>query len=193
MTTLAFDQSDTAEYKLPVNDEVAVPRTATPGYRFPPAAPELAADRCSRDDLLDIAAGAVRQRDQLWALVGSQDHVQAICDDYGKLAVEHKDLRENNDEQFAAIVTLKRELAFQQGIGLEFKRKSERNEQCVVHTTNELYATKRELAQTEELRLAEMQEGERLRGLLRLQSEELAVTRQAMAEMARRFHDARTK
>jgi hypothetical protein len=48
------------------------------------------ADECTRDDLLDLAVEA--QRDS-WPLVGSRDHVEAICADYGRLALELEDER----------------------------------------------------------------------------------------------------
>lgn len=60
--------------------EPVVPRTTTPSYRFPPITPLAGpAEECTREELLDLAAGAVSQQDQLWALVGSQPHVKAIC------------------------------------------------------------------------------------------------------------------
>jgi hypothetical protein len=62
----------------------AEPRTQTAAYRFPPSRPELPAAACSPEQLLDIASGAYQQRDQLWALVGSSDHVAAICRDYAE-------------------------------------------------------------------------------------------------------------
>lgn len=54
-------------------------RTITASYRFPPARPWITVDRCTPDDLLDIAGGAAHQLEQLRSLCDSEDHVRAIC------------------------------------------------------------------------------------------------------------------
>lgn len=57
------------------------PRVETQQYRFPPARPHApAAADCTEDDLLELAADALRNDADLWALLGSREHVRRICE-----------------------------------------------------------------------------------------------------------------
>lgn len=106
-------------------------RTVTQGYRFPPAKPDVPpADRCSRDDLLQLAADAMSNGDDLWSLLGSREHVRAIC----RLLVEQIEPESRAaDEQIRAL----------QSKAAETARLLERTERVVVTLCHDLYATQR--------------------------------------------------
>lgn len=55
--------------------------TITAAYKFPPGCPVTVptASECTEEQLLELATAAVLSRDDLWALLGSQDHVREIC------------------------------------------------------------------------------------------------------------------
>lgn len=111
--------------QLHVIDEPARPRTATAAYRFPPAKPVTVppAHLCEREDLLDLAAGAVRHRDQLWALLGSSEHVVAIC----RLLVEHVEPELVDSVLRANRLALDLHLANQQIAALQARNEAQRD------------------------------------------------------------------
>ena len=90
--------------------DIAVPRVVTPGYRFPPAVPTNVppAHECSDEQLLDLCAGAANWHDHLLALMGSPDHVAAICRLVERLDIQRLDWRakfERSDRALASTVT----------------------------------------------------------------------------------------
>jgi len=106
----------TSIVKLHPDDE---PRTVTAGYYFPPARPTTVppAHLCEREDLQDVAAGAAQHHEQLWALLGSSEHVKAICRDYSES--EYRHARE--------VLALQRQLAAAQGVCVALQTKLETN------------------------------------------------------------------
>ena len=71
------------------------PRTETVAYRFPPVRPcAPPADECSDEDLFTIVADALRNGHDLYALLGSRDHVRAILDLVQRLDLAHRDALE---------------------------------------------------------------------------------------------------
>src|SRR5690242_10666538 len=60
----------------------APPSRTAPGYLSrPPTAPHTVplAEDCTPEQLLDLAAAAAQDPDTLWSLLGSAEHVAAIC------------------------------------------------------------------------------------------------------------------
>jgi len=117
------------------------------------ALPDL--DTATEDDISDLAANCALEtdtgRDDLWVLVGSQDHVRAICQQLGatELALTERDERIANLS--ATVEALTRQLAVQQSIGAEFERKSQGYGQALIMTTNELYAERNEVVELQTL------------------------------------------
>ncbi len=57
------------------------PMVETQAYRFPAAGPDAPeADRCSDDQLLQLAVDAVESRGDLLALISSPQHVRRLCE-----------------------------------------------------------------------------------------------------------------
>lgn len=146
----------TAALRFDLTDsEPARPRTITQGYRFPPARPDVPrAELCTREQLLDLAAGAANHDDQLWSLLGSSTHVRAIC----RLLVEHIEPESRAaDEQIRALQV---ELAAAQSKAAASERLLERTERVVVTLCHDLYATQRALkAEQDAVRQAACREG----------------------------------
>jgi len=194
-------------------------------------------DTATEDDISDLAANCALDtetgRDDLWVLVGSQEHVRAICQQLGatELALTQRDERIANLS--ATVEAMTRQLAVQQSLGSEFQRKSQSYEQSLVMTTNDLYAERnkvvsldvilrterqrlereatmhretmnrlikqtaesckltRDLAATEALRVAALQDAEQQRTININLSEEVVTTRLAMAALAQTLHEVR--
>jgi hypothetical protein len=66
-------------------EEPAASRTDTSSYHFPPATPSPPADRCTREQLLEIAADGARDPSELLC---SPAHVRALCRLVGALGAE---------------------------------------------------------------------------------------------------------
>ena len=122
-------------------------------------------ETATEDDVSDLAANCALDtetgRDDLWVLVGSQEHVRAICQQLGatELALAERDERIANLSATAAALT--RQLAVQQSIGTEYQRKFERSDSALAHTAQELYAERNKVVEMDVMLRTERQRLER--------------------------------
>lgn len=93
------------------------PRTETSVYRFPPARPcaPPAAD-CTDEDLFAIVGDALRNGHDLYALLGSRDHVRAILELVQRLDIAHRDAVERAEDAERALVITGTQFAAYRGI-----------------------------------------------------------------------------
>jgi septal ring factor EnvC (AmiA/AmiB activator) len=152
-----FDLTDTtAEYRSPPLRPVTVPPAAD----------------CTPEQLLDLAAASAQDRDTLWSLLGSADHVQAICE---LLAARVEPALRQADKDCEELQT--RHAHEIRGLQLQLAES-----QSVVATLQDRLETQTDLV------FSHLQEAVRLQGRLANLSNELAVTRHAMAALAHSRH-----
>lgn len=93
------------------------PRTETSAYRFPPARPcaPSAAD-CTDEDLYAIVGDALRNGHDLYALLGSSEHVRAILELVQRLDLAHRDAVERAESAERALAVAGYQFAAYRGI-----------------------------------------------------------------------------
>jgi hypothetical protein len=134
-------------------DVPGAPRVETLQRRFPPARPfaPSAAD-CTEEDLLELAAGAARDGNELYALLASRDHVRRIC----ALLVEYA------PEGASLLATRARQLAAAQGVADTLRTRLAAVRAALGQATDEHRETIRRAEQERELRVAAEAERDRL-------------------------------
>lgn len=166
----------------------ARPRTETASYRFPPASPTTVppADQCDREQLIDLAAGAAKHVDQLWQLCNSEAHVKALC-----LEVSERiepELRASEDNRVREVRALQEQLAAVQTHAARIERLLDASNNARQADVLELARLREESATQTLLVISHLREAVRLQGTLATMSNELAVTRAAMSQLAHSRH-----